>query len=862
MRRLKLYYLLVALLPFTFMHAEEEAEDQVSSEVSNLENSGELSGIISKTFSRRKNNKLKRQPIHDSTDPYYVPLKSLQSDGSVFFQSNVGLGLLYFRRPKGNFSMNPNGVLPLASVPLKRGFAYNRTPLYEYLIGYRFYDWLRVSLSYQNQSGIFFQTDKLPFVGNSDLLNRTAQFRSYLALNSVMVKAFIELPFALAWRKALYSPFFAVGMGAGWQTWYGAGLYNQHSPYASGDIYFKPKNIANCVFVIDKGLRIQSLKANAQLSGFLGFKYMFWGQARNLGKLEQQGSGKAGFFKPFKIKTIYSFVPYLGFQWDFPATRDAYPSLKRLPAGQHDSFSISTQYMRTSPALIASMNIGPNFLYFSGIQGNMGGKPAANFTFSGQDAPYSKKFGYNRTPLYEYLIGYRYNTYFDFGLSVQNQTNTVIQTPWTPSFATQASITNSRSVFRAYLNLTSLMVKVKFSLPVSLRAGFTAFTPTLALGFGPSWQSWNDLTNYQLDLQNGVLDAQNNLVLRQKAIVNPSFMVDLGFNIKNLSPYSLYNIQLGCKYNQWGQIRNLGKISQQGNYKKGFHTPLSVKTLYSFTPYIGFQWDFPVSLEGNVARLDINTWKPYIARVEELEKPIGLFVSMNFGPNFLRFNKVRGNLGGIPAALFTQTGSSPYEGRLRKNTSLLFEYLAGYQMNYWFKPTLSFQAQQGLYLETKAIAGAGSSSANPSNQFRAHLSLYSLMLKLYFETPKAVIMKSFATTPYFGIAFGPSWQSWEQMEVYKDTNLFANNFASMLQLKPKTCQNVGFMLDLGARIRNAVPNFGASVTLGCKLNFWGQARNLGKQDQQWNNFRTGLAHPVQIKTLYSFAPYLGFQWNF
>lgn len=863
MRPFKFYFLLIALLPFSFAFTEQTKSSVEThyNEIQKPETIEELSDFVAGSFFRKQHNKLNKNPIQDSTHPYYVPLNLIESKGSVFFQGNIGLGLLYFRKISGNFSINPNKILPTASVPFKRALSYNRTPLYEYLIGYRFYDWFKLSFSYQNQSGIFIQSDKLPFVGNIDLLNWNAQFRSYLSLNSVMLKAFIELPYALAWKKVVYSPFFAVGFGAGWQTWVGAGLYNQHTPYTSADIYFKSKNIANCVFVLDKGLRIQPLVETSPFSGFLGFKFMYWGKARNLGKLEQQGPVKGAYFKPFNIKKIYSFVPYLGFQWNFASNHDAYPKMKNIPYGHHDGCSISTQYIQSSPALIASINMGPNFLYFSGIKGNIGGKPPANFVLSGQSAPYNKKFGYNRTPLFEYLIGYKICKYLDYGISVQNQTETVIQTPWVPNFAA-SGLTNRNTIFRAYLNLTSLMVKVRWTSPVALKGGFVAFIPTVALGFGPSWQSWTDLTNYQFDLQNNLIDAQNNLALRQKAVVNPSFMVDLACNIKSLSPFALYNVQVGFRYNQWGQIRNLGKISQQGNFKKGFNTPISVKTLYSFMPYLGFQWDFPVTLNSELSQLRTDTWKPFLARAEEFEKRSGLFVSVNYGPNFLRFSKIRGNIGGYPGRIFNTTGSSNYHGKLRRNSGLLFEYLGGYQVSPWMKPALSLQIQQGLFVESEAIRGTGSSSPNPKNQFRAHLSLYSLMLKVYFETPKAMILKSWATSPYLGLAFGPSWQSWAQMEIYRDRNTFVNNFASMQQLRPKTIQNVGFMVDLGARIRNATPNFPASVTFGCKLNLWGQTRNLGKLDQQWNNFRYGLAQPLKIKTLYSFAPYLGFQWNF
>ncbi len=53
-----------------------------------------------------------------------------------------------------------------------------------------------------------------------------------------------------------------------------------------------------------------------------------------------------------------------------------------------------------------------------------------------------------------------------------------------------------------------------------------------------------------------------------------------------------------------------------------------------------------------------------------------------------------------------------------------------------------------------------------------------------------------------------------------------------------------------------------SVLLGCKFNYWGQARNMGANKHMLDYVVSGLAHPIGIKSIYQFAPYLGFELDF
>ena len=46
-----------------------------------------------------------------------------------------------------------------------------------------------------------------------------AQFISNLSLDALMAKLYFELPYSLIFKKLATSPYLAVGVGPGWQTW-------------------------------------------------------------------------------------------------------------------------------------------------------------------------------------------------------------------------------------------------------------------------------------------------------------------------------------------------------------------------------------------------------------------------------------------------------------------------------------------------------------------------------------------------------------------------------------------------------------------------------------------------------------------
>jgi len=101
-------------------------------------------------------------------------------------------------------------------VPLKGRLSYNRTPIFEYLLGYQFNLWLKVALSYQYQGGLTVETKALHAYANVTTTERAqyAQFTSNLMLNALLAKVYFELPFSMIWRSLAINPYIAVGGGA------------------------------------------------------------------------------------------------------------------------------------------------------------------------------------------------------------------------------------------------------------------------------------------------------------------------------------------------------------------------------------------------------------------------------------------------------------------------------------------------------------------------------------------------------------------------------------------------------------------------------------------------------------------------
>ena len=536
---------------------------------------------------------------HGKTYVRFPSTKDFEPAKSVFFQTNIGVGFLYFSGLRGNLMGEPFTVFfRFRDAPLKGRLSYNKTPLFEYLIGYRFNPWLKLALSYQHQGGITIQSKAVtafPALAAS-LGSERIQFTSNLSLDALLAKVYFELPYAMIWRNLSTNPYLAAGVGPGWQSWTRIQLNYMlsNTSFTENTLPLRQKISANVVWMIDMGLRLQNASPNGQFSVLLGCKYNQWGQARSIGKMTQQGAHKLALAQPLRIKTVYQFAPYLGVQWNFAPDQSAGTSykLKGKSPKVWLPYWVSSRDFQCPNNIWTQFNAGIGLLYFSGLRGNLMGQPVQLFSpaVAWRDAPLKGRLSYNKTPLFEYLLGYRFNPWLKCALSYQHQGGITIQSKAVSAFPIGTNSDTEVVQFISNLSLDALLAKVYFELPYAMIWRSLSTNPYLAVGVGPGWQSWTRIeTDYMLG---NTIFSSRTIPIRQKISTNAVWMIDMGLRLQSAYPNSKFSVLLGCKYNQWGQARSIGKMTQQGAQKLALTQPLRIKTVYQFAPYLGVQWNF------------------------------------------------------------------------------------------------------------------------------------------------------------------------------------------------------------------------------------------------------------------------------
>lgn len=851
-------------------HAEEESHaktattglaDCVSSSEFDALQARSYSGMPNKQPTKKYYTDRRRQKKEnaavESWKPFLANGNRIQPPKSIFFQTNIGIGFLYFSGVKGNLMGTPPALFNDWNSGNMRGrLQYNRTPLYEYILGYRFCPLFKAGISYLHQGNVSVQTKQIP--GRAANTLNTMLFSANLALDAIMAKVYFEFPWPLLMKNTMTVLYAGSALGPGWQTWNNMEVLRiSGNTYQSGIQPVRQRIAVNAVWMMDLGFRTQGSTLSSNFSVVAGCKFNLWGNSRRIGKIQEQGSLTMGLVKPFKIKHMYQWSPYLGVQWNFP---DYYYLPKRA---------------RLNPGLIpmeTEFNVGPGLLYFKRIRGNLLSDPkengATNYTQNWIDAPIGGELTFNRTPLFEYLVQHRFNDWWKLGVSYQNQGGITVKSR--PVTDLNSNLVADYSQFTASLNLNALLVKGFFSFPDIHFRTIARISPYFGLGFGPSWQSWSRI---------GVLRTVNGATsltggyqpVRQKISANVMLNLDWGFRVASTNPNYRFSFAAGCKYNMWGQARHMGQLQQQGTYKLGLLRPVTIRSITQWAPYLGVQWTFPNNffekkpyfVEGKTP----NTWVPFIINIDSVQRRRSFFTQFSTGIGFLYFRQVRGNIAEVPATRFLQQSRDvPVKGRLTYNRTPLFEYQLGYRFFNWFKTALSYQHQGNISIQTKPLQTAADSQIVGSftlnyNQFSADLLLDAIMGKVYFEWPKPPVWRSLVYTPFLGLGTGASWQTWKRVNLTQPIILNAQFESTTVALRPKTCANVAFMFDLGVRMQSPYPDTGFSTTLGLKFNVWGQTRNLGKITQS-DNPRIGVFDPVSIKTIYQWSPYVGVQWNF
>ena len=267
------------------------------------------------------------QPVNSWT-PYFTWIGNVQNQQlRSFTQFNVGVGFLYFSNVSGNFAAIPapaGSINVGTSIPFKGDINYNRTPVFQYSIGYRIFNWFKASLALEHQNGINIQTDAMPGIGltgrASNATVPTAQLRASLGLNAIFPKLTFELPWPMIWKNWLNALYLSAGVGPCWQSWTDVRVFENYTAPILETTFVNTLNQkypASAFWQIDAGIRSKMASPSSTISFLLGCRFSSWGQVRNIGFQGQQGRWRFALSRPFRAKMLYSFVPYIGAQWNF-----------------------------------------------------------------------------------------------------------------------------------------------------------------------------------------------------------------------------------------------------------------------------------------------------------------------------------------------------------------------------------------------------------------------------------------------------------------------------------------------------------------------------------------------------------------
>lgn len=270
-------------------------------------------------------------------------------------------------------------------------------------------------------------------------------------------------------------------------------------------------------------------------------------------------------------------------------------------------------------------------------------------------------------------------------------------------------------------------------------------------------------------------------------------------------------------------------------------------------------------------------WSPSFCKSNAIWSSQNFFVTNNIGIGFLYFSGLKGSGLENGADPTWHRASDQDFGRrhLCYNRTPLYEGALSWKIFHFMTAGVFYTGQSNIHIETLAwVRTPPNHNAQATYlpfDFKSDVDLNALGLKVGFFLPISYVRFSVGCTPYLNLFVGPSWQSWANVSFIDTTNKIIFTY------RPKISANCFFGTDLGLRFQNVNPGLRnmVSVVIGCKFNIWGQARSIGKKNQQL--WRGGLLNPVDasgrgdeyylqrpisIKTVYQFAPYIGFALGF
>lgn len=281
---------------------------------------------------------------------------------SMFCEVETGLGFLYFSGVKGILNPRPqnvyqdiagtNSTTGIHSFPIRGRFQYNRTPIVTVDFGWKLANWIRFSVTMQAQQNIHVRTKPTQVAnlrtgaaaGEAASLTQV-NFDSFLNLYSIGGKLLFQWTDMVSFSTWSMSLYVGGSCAAAWQEWTApksVQLYFNNvdavcNTLTSANISFKDQTFANFSYTGDSGLTFKPTDSFAKLSFKMGCKFIGWGAVRGIGAARNQkdiqrvassatDAGNVSFpgpavypsiFKPIRVRTIYSWAPYIGFNWEF-----------------------------------------------------------------------------------------------------------------------------------------------------------------------------------------------------------------------------------------------------------------------------------------------------------------------------------------------------------------------------------------------------------------------------------------------------------------------------------------------------------------------------------------------------------------
>lgn len=310
------YVFLGMVAASSLLFAEEDnvlVQLESKTQIENLDN------LVAQGKKRKKstNQTPPRREVVNSWKPVWISNRYIDPVTKFTFRADVGCGFLYFSNIRLNLAQtNARGTGNNTLDSLTNKMGYNRTPVFEAILGLKANRMLSLGLGYLHQGGVNVQTHTQSYGGASSY-----KFASNLALDAILGKIYFNVPGSVVWKTISYNLYLGGGIGAGWQTWSQVRNListNNDTASAPGNYWFKQKVCTNAVWQGDVGLKLRSVIPNINFSVVMGAKVIGWGQARNIGEITQQkGTANYGFVNPVNIKFLFSIAPYMGVNWAF-----------------------------------------------------------------------------------------------------------------------------------------------------------------------------------------------------------------------------------------------------------------------------------------------------------------------------------------------------------------------------------------------------------------------------------------------------------------------------------------------------------------------------------------------------------------